>query len=180
MLFYPLPNKKYNIIYVDPPWDYKDKALAGARGANCKYPTLDITSISKLDVPSITAENAILFLWVTFPQLENGLQLIKNWGFTYKTIAFTWVKRNKKANTWFFGMGNWTRSNAEICLLAIKGKPKRINASISSIIDTPIEEHSKKPAIVRDKIVELCGDIPRIELFARQKTEGWDVWGNAL
>ena len=78
------------------------------------------------------------------------------------------------------GMGNWTRSNPELCLLAIKGKPKRISASVHSVIDTPIERHSKKPDIVRDKIVSLCGNLPRIELFARQKTEGWDVWGNEV
>ena len=77
-------------------------------------------------------------------------------------------------------MGTWTRANSELCLLATKGKPKRLSASVRSIIDTPIEQHSKKPDCVRDKIVELCGDLPRIELFARQKVEGWDCWGNEV
>ena len=77
-------------------------------------------------------------------------------------------------------MGNYTRSNAELCLLATKGKPKRVSASVNSIIDAPIERHSKKPDIVRTKIVELCGDIPRIELFARQKMDGWDSWGDQV
>jgi len=91
-----------------------------------------------------------------------------------------WVKRNKKSPTWFWGMGRWTRANAELCLLATHGKPKRINAGVHSVIDTPIEAHSKKPDEARKRIVKLCGDLPRIELFARQKTEGWDVWGNEI
>lgn len=114
------------------------------------------------------------------PKLDECWELIKNWGFEYKTVAFVWVKRNKKAPTFFWGMGRWTRSNAELCLLATKGKPKRINASIHSIIDTPIEAHSKKPQEVRDRIVKLVGNLPRIELFAREKSDGWDVWGNEV
>ena len=105
---------------------------------------------------------------------------MKSWGFEYKTIAFTWIKKNKKVDSWFWGMGSWTRSNAEYCLLGVRGNPKSISHSVHSIIDTPIEEHSKKPDCVRDKIVELCGDLPRIELFARQQCEGWDSTGNQL
>ena len=78
------------------------------------------------------------------------------------------------------GMGNWTRSNSELCLLSVKGKPKRMDASVLSVVDTPIEKHSKKPDIVKDYIVKLCGNLPRIELFARQKTQGWDVWGDEI
>ena len=172
--------KKYNIIYSDPPWSYKDKALAGNRGACCKYNVMDTSEISKLPIKEIAANDSVLFMWVTMPKLNECFDLIKNWGFEYKTCAFTWVKRNKKSNSWFFGMGGWTRANSELCLLATKGKPKRINAGISSIIDSPIEGHSKKPDIVRDKIVQLCGDLPRIELFARNQTLGWDVFGNEV
>jgi len=114
------------------------------------------------------------------PKLNEVFDVIKNWGFEYKTVAFTWVKKNKKSKGWFWGMGRWTRANAELCLLATKGNPKRINAGIHSIIDTPVQAHSQKPDIVRDKIIELVGDLPRIELFARQKTKGWDVWGNEI
>ena len=77
-------------------------------------------------------------------------------------------------------MGNWTRSNAELCLIGVKGKLKRINTNIRQILYHPIMKHSKKPPIVRDKIVKLCGDLPRCELFARQKTEDWDIWGNEI
>lgn len=173
-------NKKYNIIYADPPWSYRDKALAGNRGACCKYPVMSIEDICNLHVKEIAADNCVLFMWVTMPKLNECFDVIKSWGFEYKTCAFTWIKRNKKSNSWFWGMGRWTRANAELCLLSTKGNPKRVSARVHSVIDTPIEEHSKKPDIVRDKIVELCGDLPRIELFARQKAEGWDVWGNEV
>ncbi|GAF84444.1 unnamed protein product, partial [marine sediment metagenome] len=105
---------------------------------------------------------------------------MKCWGFEYKTVAFTWVKRNKKSDSWFWGMGWWTRSNPEYCLLGVKGNPKRVSAKIHSVIDDRIMKHSKKPDRVRDKIVELCGDLPRIELFARQRVNGWDAWGNEV
>ena len=171
---------KYQIIYADPPWSYKDKALAGNRGASCKYPTQSIEWISKLPVNNISADDAVLFLWVTMPKLNDVFELITNWGFIYKTCAFTWVKKIRVSNSWFWGMGSWTRANPELCLIATKGSPKRLSASVHSIIDTPIEEHSKKPLITRDRIIQLCGDIPRIELFGRQECDGWDVWGNEL
>jgi N6-adenosine-specific RNA methylase IME4 len=176
----PFPNKKYQIIYADPPWSYRDKALAGNRGACCKYPIMSIDEIKNLPIQNITAKNCILFLWITMPKLNEVFQVINAWGFEYKTNAFTWIKRNKKSNSWFWGMGRWTRANAELCLLATKGKPKRVNAGIHSIIDSPIGEHSKKPDIAREKIVELCGDLSRIELFAREQHEGWDVWGDEV
>lgn len=172
--------KKYNIIYADPPWSYKDKALAGNRGAGCKYKVQDKEWIDNLPVASLAEDDCVLFLWVTMPKLNECWDLIEKWGFTYKTVAFTWVKKNKKKPSWFWGMGSWTRANAELCLIATKGKPKRIDAGVHSVIDTKIEGHSKKPDVVRDKIVQLLGDLPRVELFARDKTEGWDVWGNEV
>lgn len=171
---------KYQIIYADPPWSYKDKALAGNRGAGCKYNVMDTVDISKLDVERIADENCILFLWVTMPKLNECFDLIKAWGFEYKTCAFTWVKLNKKSGTPFMGMGRWTRANAELCLLATKGKPKRINAGVHSVVMSPIEAHSKKPEEVKERILKLVGDLPRLEMFARQKTEGWDVFGNEV
>jgi len=171
---------QYSIIYADPPWSYKDKALAGNRGACCKYAVQDKDWIDNLPVRSLAADDCVLFLWVTMPKLNECWELIAKWGFTYKTVAFTWVKRNKKASSWFWGMGRWTRANAELCLIATRGKPKRLDAGVHSVIDTAIEGHSKKPDIVRDRIVQLLGDLPRVELFARNKTEGWDVWGNEV
>jgi len=171
---------KYSIIYADPPWSYKDKALSGNRGACCKYPTMSISDIKKLPISKLSDNNCILFMWVTMPKLNECFNVIKSWGFEYKTCAFVWIKKNKNINTNFMGMGRWTRANAELCLLATKGKPQRVSASVHSVIESPIERHSKKPDVVRKKIIQLCGDLPRIELFARQKTQGWDIWGNEV
>ena len=172
--------KKYNIIYADPPWPYRDKALAGNRGACCKYPVMNMKNIKKLPVQNISADDCILFIWITMPKLNEVFEIIEAWGFKYKTCAFTWVKRNKKSDSWFWGMGNWTRSNPELCLLAIKGKPKRINAGVHSILDNKRMRHSEKPNEARKRIIKLCGDLPRIELFAREKQEGFDTWGNEI
>lgn len=174
------PNKKYTVIYADPPWSYSDKQKAGCRGAFFKYPVQSKEWIESLPVIDIVADDAFLFLWVTMPLLQQGLDLFPKWGFTYKTIGFTWVKKNKKAGSLFWGMGNYTRSNTELCLLGIRGKPKRVSASVHSVIESPIRSHSQKPDEVRDRIVQLCGDVPRIELFARNNTEGWDVFGNEV
>lgn len=119
-------------------------------------------------------------LWVTFPQLPEAFKVIKAWGFCYKTVAFVWIKQNKSGKGYFFGLGYWTRSNAEICLLAVRGKPKRISKKVFQLIVSPLQEHSKKPEEAGKRIVELMGDLPRIELFARRQSVGWDVWGNEV
>lgn len=168
--------KQYNVIYADPPWRYEQRSLQGA--AEKHYPTMSIDELCALPVMSIAAKDCILFLWTTFPMIPEALRLIEAWGFKYKTVAFVWLKQNRKSPTWFYGLGFWTRGNAEICLLAKRGSPKRQSASVHQFIISPIEEHSKKPDVTRERIVALMGDVPRIELFARQKTEGWDVWGN--
>ena len=168
---------KYKIIYADPPWSYKDKALAGNRGAGCKYDVMSVEDICNLPIKDIADDDCVLFMWVTMPKLNECWEVIKAWGFEYKTVAFTWVKRNKKSNSWFWGMGRWTRANAEICLLATKGNPKRVNAAVHSIIDTPIQRHSQKPNEVRERIVKLMGDIPRVELFARERLGGGGIIG---
>ena len=127
----------------------------------------------------VAEDNSILFLWATFPKIQEALDVIKAWGFEYKTVGFVWIKKNKNLSN-FFGVGWYTKSNAEVCLIGVKGKAPKISNSISQMIETVRERHSAKPPIVREKIVEFCGDVPRIELFARQKTEGWDVWGNEV
>lgn len=168
----------YQIIYADPPWRYDQKSLQGA--AEKHYATMSMEELCGLPVERIAAKDSLLFLWATFPQLPAALRLISAWGFKYKTVAFLWLKKNRKSDSWFFGLGFWTRGNAELCLLATRGHPKRKAANIHQFIISPIEAHSKKPDIVRDKIVALAGDVPRIELFARQETPGWDVWGNEV
>ena len=170
--------QKYQAIYADPPWDYQQCRLSGS--AKKHYPTMRIEELCALPVAEIADRDCALFLWATFPQLPEALRLIQAWGFVYKTVAFVWLKQNRKALTWFYGLGFWTRSNAEVCLLATKGHPKHQSAGIHQLVISPVERHSKKPDEVREKIVELMGDVPRIELFARQQTPGWDVWGNEV
>ena len=148
---------------------------------------MKIEDICNLPIKEITDDNCILFLWATYPMLPEALEVIKAWGFTYKSIAFQWIKLNKKNGKPFYGLGRWTRGNSECCLLATKGKPKRISASVFQLIFSPLGKHSEKPKEARDKIVQLMGDLPRIELFARppkdklfedKSYEGWDLWGN--
>ena len=135
--------------------------------------------IQKLPIPRLCAKDSVLFLWATAPCLIEAFELIDAWGFTYKTVGFTWIKQCKKSGKLFTGMGYYTRANTEYCLLATKGRIlERRSHSVPSVVVSPIEEHIRKPDEVRKRIVELFGDIPRIELFARQTVEGWDCWGN--
>jgi len=177
----PFKKKKYSIIYADPPWNFKHYSEKGkGRSADNYYNTMSLNDIKELPVGNIADDNCVLFMWTTFPFLQKSFDVIKEWGFTYKTVGFVWVKRNRKASSWFWGMGYWTRSNAEICIIATKGSITRQSSSVSQIIDAPVGEHSKKPNIVREKIIELVGKLPRIELFARERYEGWDVWGDEV
>ena len=141
---------------------------------------MDLNEIKLLPINRIAAENCVLFMWTTFPMLQESFKVLEAWGFQYKTVAFVWIKKNRKSDSLFWGMGYWTRSNAELCLLATKGSPKRMCSNVHQVIFTPIEEHSQKPNEAREKIVALMGDVPRIELFAREKAPGWDVWGNEV
>lgn len=173
--------KKYKIIYADPPWQYRVYSKKGqGRSAENHYHTMNIKDIMALPVDKIADKDCILFLWITFPCLKEGIEVMERWGFKYKTCGFNWVKRNKKKNTFFMGLGFWTRSNSEVCLIGTKGQPKRVSKSVSQICDARIMEHSRKPAEIRERIVELCGELPRIELFARDKVKGWDSLGDEI
>lgn len=141
---------------------------------------MSIEDIKALPVRSLAAKDCALFMWITFPCLQEAMEVLSAWGFEYKTVAFVRVKQNRKSDSLFWGMGYWTRANAEICVLATKGRPKRQSTSVHQVIMSHIEQHSKKPDETREKIVELMGDLPRVELFARQKTPGWDAWGNEV
>ena len=177
-----ITDKKYDVIYADPPWSFKTYSDKGkGRSAERHYPTMRKEGIQSLPIKRIAADNSVLLLWVTAPCLTEGIELIPTWGFTYKTVAFTWIKQNKKSDGIFTGMGYYTRSNAEYCLLATRGKVlERKSHSVSSVVISHIERHSQKPTEVRKRIVELFGDISKIELFARQQASGWDCWGNEV
>lgn len=174
--------RKYNIIYADPPWEYKESG-SGSRVVKAHYPTMNIEDIKGLPIQDLCAEQCILFLWVTFPRLAQGLEVIKSWGFEYYGLGFDWVKTSKNGKpSW--GMGYYTRQNTEICLIGVpKDKRRRLkptNRDVLSIVHSQREEHSKKPDCIRDLIVRCIGDLPRVELFARQKADGWDSWGNEV
>ena len=140
-------NKKYGAIYADPPWTYKTWSGKGKekKSAENHYDCMDKSDIQNLPVPNLCADDCVLFLWVTFPCLEEGLELMQRWGFTYKTCGFTWIKKNRKSDSLFWGLGYWTRANAELCLIGTKGNPKRVSKSVHQVIMSPIREHSRKP-----------------------------------
>ena len=170
--------KNYQIIYADPAWKYND--TGSIKSIDDKYLTLDIEDLCKLPIKDLADKDCVLFMWVTFPKLKEGIKLMEEWGFKYKTVAFTWVKMNRNKPSPFVGMGMWTRSNAEICLLGVKGNPKRKNRDVQQIILSKIRKHSQKPDEVYTRIEKLMGNLPRIELFARHRRAGWDVWGNEI
>jgi len=172
-------NKKYNIIYADPPWSYNDKMSGHSFSLDHEYETQPLEWIKKLPVQNISDKNCVLFLWAVSPQLPEAIEVMKAWGFKYKTVAFCWSKVHKSGKP-VSNLGRWTMGNIELCLLGVRGKPKRICNNVKQLVVAERTIHSKKPDEVRNRIVELMGDLPRIELFARQKTEGWDVWGNEV
>ena len=136
--------------------------------------------IKRLPVRELADKDCALFLWVTFPMLCDAWGVMEAWGFSFKTVAFVWIKLNRKTDGIFWGLGHWTRANAELCLLATRGHPKRQACNVHQVIISHIEEHSKKPDEARRRIEVLMGDVPRVELFARQSPPGWDVWGNEV
>jgi len=141
---------------------------------------MDIKDIKSLPISDIADDDCLLFMWVTFPLLQEGLDTIAAWGFKYKTLGFSWIKMTKDNSRPQWGMGWYTKSNCEVCLIGVKGKPFKASNSVSSAFLSPRGRHSEKPFEIRDKIVEFAGDVPRIELFARKTADGWDSWGNEI
>ena len=179
-----LPKHTYNIIYADPPWFYNDRRNSHTRfcgGARTYYDVMTVDEICALPVHKLAATHCYLFLWCTPPNDPWKYQVMEAWGFKYVTKGFCWVKTNKKNGQPFFGIGYYTKSNSEDCWLGYRGpKPFKNSDYVSQVIMSPREAHSKKPDIVREKIVKFCGNVPRIELFARDIVPGWHVWGNEV
>jgi N6-adenosine-specific RNA methylase IME4 len=153
----PLPKGKYAAIYADPPWKWKPRSERGEHNTEQHYPTEELDDIKALPVGDLAADDCILFLWAIGPMLPHALQVIEAWGFTYKTIAFTWVKTTLDGSRPRHGQGYWTRANAELCLLATRGSPTRINADVPQIIEAPRREHSRKPDEAAARIERLVG-----------------------
>jgi N6-adenosine-specific RNA methylase IME4 len=172
--------QQWSAISADWPSPFRTYSAKGqGRSASRHYQTMTIEQIAALPVASIAAPDCVLFFWATMPQLPAAIGIIKAWSFTYKTAAFTWIKQSRSGSRLHWGMGFSTRSNAEICLLATRGSPKRIAANVHSVIISPVQEHSRKPDEALERIERLVGG-PYVELFARRQRPGWSACGDQL
>ena len=171
-VFPPLPDKTYDIIYADPPWQYE--SLGHFRKKGMPYPTLDIEQLKLLPVEDIAAKDSILFLWTTGPQLDISIDLIPHWGYKFITVGFVWDKV-------LINPGFYTLSSAEFCLIARRGKipTPRGSRNVKQMFTQKRTKHSKKPNEIREKINDMFPKQSKIELFARRpSTNRWDAWGN--
>ena len=169
---------KYQLIYADPPWNYSDKSKHRG-GAERHYPTMRLSELEELEVPA--TDDSVCLMWATYPQLPSAIALLQKWGFSYKTVAFTWAKTYEGTGNFCIGMGHYTRANPEVCLLGVRGRGlKREDAGVRNLQVHPRAKHSKKPDAIRGEIERLFGDVSRLEMFARNRALGWDVWGNEI
>ena len=184
----PFPDKKYRIIYADPPWNFGNRMYSSNKNDHHReiaraYSVMKTVDICSMPVKDILMEDCACFMWVADAFIPDAIEVMKAWGFKYKTVAFVWQKKEKSGKQTCY-MGQWTMKNCELVLFGTKGrltqylKSRKVRQLQEAIRERTI--HSRKPAVIRDKIVEMFGDLPRIELFARQKIEGWDVWGNEI
>ena len=172
---------KYSIIYCDPPWDYKGQTQHNGKGgkpsggAISHYPSMKLKDLKQIPVKSICNNDCLMFMWVTSPHLDQGIELMKHWGFSYATIAFVWDK--VRVNPGFY-----TMSQCEVCIVGKMGKiPRpRGSRSVRQYVCSKREKHSKKPEEVRKRIMDMFPEQSKVELFARQKAGGWDSWGNEV
>ena len=172
--------RRFNVIYADPPWEFKVYSGKGKeRSAERYYDTSSLEAIKALPVGALAADDCALFLWGVWPELPGALEVIKAWGFTYKTAGFVWVKQNRANEGLFTGMGYWTRANTEPCLFATKGAPSRMAMDVHQVVMVPVAEHSRKPGEVRNGIERLLNG-PYLELFGRRPVPGWTVLGNDI
>ena len=191
--FIGLKSNHFGALLCDPPWRYevwsgetavKSRGLPGTFvSASVHYETMSADEISALPVEQLAADDSVLFLWITWPCLLQSIALMNSWGFEYKTCAFAWMKGHAGQLEMFrddmdasMGMGYWTRANSEVCLLATRGKPKRLNADVRQGIIAPRREHSRKPDCVRERIERLVSG-PYLDLFSRRTRDGWTCWG---
>ena len=182
--------KKYSVIYADPPWSYYNdmtvhpefnKSGDGSI-SRLTYPVMSSSDIAALSVGQIAAKDSVLLIWTTDYHLSRCCEVIRSWGFEYKTVGFAWQKLNKQGQPVCF-MGSYTlKSGIELCLLATRGDASKLllNRKIRALISSQREAHSKKPDEVRKRIDQLFGDVAKIELFARARHQGWDAWGNEV
>ena len=181
------PSGKFGAILADPPWRFECWSETGdaAHGVP-PYERMTFDEIAALPVESVAASDSVLFMWICWPSLPDALRIISDWGFEYKTCGFCWVKGDDRQADFFrdeftayMGLGYWTRANSEVCLLATRGKPKRLNADVRQAIIAPRRQHSRKPDGIHERIERLVVG-PYLELFARQRRPNWVCWGNEV
>lgn len=182
-----VPGGPFEIIYADPPWTFttRGKRSAGDRNPDQHYPTMKLADIKALPVAEIAAKNSMLFLWTSGPWLAQSIEVMRTWGFSYSTYGFVWVKLRPGAGSQSFmhetdmtvGLGYNTRANAELVLIGRRGSIPRASKSVRQLVFAERREHSRKPETVRERIVHLMGDRPRLEMFARERFPGWAAWG---
>lgn len=171
----------YDVILADPPWTFSVwNAAKSDRHASHKYNLMSTQEICDLPIKELSAENCALFIWATWPNIIECFDVITAWGFTYRTLAWEWVKAKRSGFGFHFGMGYYTRSNPEPCLLAVKGTMPVAVHNIQALIYSPVREHSRKPDEQYRKIESLYPNMKYLELFARKKKENWDSWGNEI
>lgn len=181
MLFKDLPDKEYKMIMADPPWAYRDRVRSkGKGGAASHYQCISHADLEKFPMADLAEEDSVLLLWTTFPQYPFACSCIGGWGFDYKTALWVWVKTTKTGKL-AMGLGHYSRANAEVCLLGVRGKGLPVlRHDILNVQMHRRLEHSEKPQLFHDLSVEIFGNVPRIDLFARKMTPGWDGWGLEL
>jgi len=170
----------YSVILADPPWSWKARSAKGeGRSAKNHYNVMEQDDLHRMSVSRVAADDSVLFLWVLNSMLGQGLQLIDAWGFTFKTVGFCWVKTNSRSGSLFMGLGYHTRQNVELCLIATKGKPKRVSGGVHQVVMSPRREHSRKPDEVYERIEALYPG-PYLEMFSRTRRTGWDAIGDEV
>lgn len=202
-----LTQTKYSIIFLDPPWKYNSRANHKTRfrgGACGHYPLMTMAEIAALPIGGLAARDCALLMWCTFPYLDQQIKLFERWQFRFRTQFLTWIKLNPKGHdlpkddpnyrpgkqyvlysdglfhSVFFGVGYYSKSNPEVCLLGMRGQLPTISDAVSSVILAPRRAHSRKPDEAYERIEAVFGDVPRIELFARHDRQGWVATGNDL
>lgn len=170
---------EFDVILADPPWTFSVyNAAKSPKHASHHYDLMSTDDICKIAVPA--AENCALFLWATWPNILDAFRVIEAWGFTYRTLAWSWVKLNKSSMGFFTGMGYYTRANTEPCLLAVRGRMPVQAHDVQALIVTPVRAHSRKPDEQYSKIERLYPNMRYLEMFARQKRPVWSSWGNEV
>lgn len=176
-----LPDRKYNVIYADPPWDFGSKYGKDMKNIDDHYDIMSMEQIKDMKVENITKDKCILFMWCPDAHLKYGIEVIESWGFKYKTVAFNWLKRTKNGS-YCYNVGPYTLKSWELCLLGTKGAVTSLldKRNIKGLVHAIRREHSRKPEEVQKRIDKMMKPVPKIELFAREEKEGWDVWGNEV